>query len=90
MKLIIEEKEFKFQQEQLNLEDEALELPISEHIEELRQRSFQFLGCAVLFIGVFFFKITPIVEILEAPVKEIKFIQLSPGEYFISTVKIAF
>ena len=27
---------------------------------------------------------------MEAPVKDIKFIQLSPGEYFLSTVKIAF
>lgn len=90
MNLIIEENDFKFRQIELNLESEALELPISEHIEELRQRLFQFIGFAIILIGVFFFKITPIVEFLEAPVNEIKFIQLSPGEYFLSTVKIAF
>lgn len=90
MKLIISNNDFKFSQTQLDLESEALELPISEHVEELRQRLFQFIGLAIVFIGVFFLKITPIVEFLEAPVNEIKFIQLSPGEYFISTVKIAF
>ena len=89
MKLIIENNDFKFRQ-QLDLESEELELPISEHVEELRQRVFQFLGFAILLIGVFFLKITPIVEFLEAPVNDIKFIQLSPGEYFLSTVKIAF
>nr|YP_003002271.1 sec-independent protein translocase [Aureoumbra lagunensis]ACS36983.1 sec-independent protein translocase [Aureoumbra lagunensis] len=91
MNLVIQKNEFKFsRKKQLNLDSEALELPISEHIEEFRQRVFQYLSFAILIIGVFFFRITPIVELLEAPVQEIKFIQLSPGEYFLSTVKIAF
>ena len=34
--------------------------------------------------------IKPIVQLLEIPVQNVKFFQLSPGEYFISTVKIAF
>ena len=86
----IKNKDFQFRQtDDLNLETEALELPISEHIEEMRQRSLQFLCFACFTIGVMFLKITPIVELLEAPVEGIKFIQLSPGEYFLSTVKIA-
>jgi|TARA_B100000768_G_scaffold175893_1_gene187897 sec-independent protein translocase protein TatC len=89
--LKIKDKDFQFRQtEYLNLGTDTLELPISEHIEEMRQRALQFLCFACLTIGVMFFKITPIVELLEAPVQGIKFIQLSPGEYFLSTVKISF
>jgi sec-independent protein translocase protein TatC len=88
---IIQTTEFRFtQNKQFDLNSETLELPISEHLEEFRQRLLQCLGFAVITIGVLFFRITPIVEFLEAPVQEIKFIQLSPGEYFLSTVKIAF
>jgi sec-independent protein translocase protein TatC len=88
--LRIKDNDFQFRKTNLNSETDALELPISEHIEEMRQRSVQFLCFACLIIGVMFFKITPIVELLEAPVAGIKFIQLSPGEYFLSTVKISF
>ena len=91
MDLRIKDKDFQFRQtDELNLDIEALELPISEHIEEMRQRSLQVLCFAFLAIGVMFLKITPIVELLEAPIEGIKFIQLSPGEYFLSTVKISF
>ena len=90
MDLRIKDNDFQFRKTNLNSETDALELPISEHIEEMRQRSVQFLCFACLTIGVMFFKITPIVELLEEPVAGIKFIQLSPGEYFLSTVKISF
>ena len=72
------------QNEKLNLE-----LPFTEHVEELRQRSIH----VVLFLGVFslisFLGIKSIVQLLEIPVSNIKFFQLSPGEYFIETVKIS-
>jgi len=68
----------------------VLELPFSEHIEELRQRTiFLFLTILLLTI-VSFLEVKPIVKILEYPIANVKFFQLSPGEYFISTVKIAF
>jgi len=91
MDLIIQDNDFKFRKtESLELDSEALELPVSEHLEEIRQRAFHSVCFLILTIGVIFLKMTPIVEILEAPVQGIKFIQLSPGEYFLSTVKIAF
>ena len=91
MDLIIKNKEFKFIKiGQISLNQETVELSVSDHIEEFRQRFFQVLGFALFSISVIFIKITLIVEFLEIPVKEIKFIQLSPGEYFLSTVKIAF
>merc|ERR1712177_5037 len=66
------------------------ELPFSEHIEELRQRIFHIFWI-VLFLTCFaFFEVKLIVKILELPVDNVKFFQLSPGEYFISTVKISF
>jgi sec-independent protein translocase protein TatC len=91
MNLIIKDKDFKFRQtEFLELDTQALELPVSEHIDEIRQRVFHSSIFLILSVCVIFLNITPIVQILEAPVQGIKFIQLSPGEYFLSTVKIAF
>jgi len=80
--------DFKFQPElKSNLN---LELPFTEHVEELRQRSFHVLGILILVSCIAFIDIKPIVQLLEVPVQNVKFFQLSPGEYFISTVKIAF
>lgn len=91
MNLIVKDKDFQFRTTELiDLDSEALELPVSEHIDEIRQRVFHSLGFLILAIGIIFFKMTPIVQLLESPVQGIKFIQLSPGEYFLSTVKIAF
>lgn len=86
---IIQTSEFKFIKEQCEARSD-LELPISEHVEEFRQRLTQYFGLTIIIFGLLFFQIKPIVAFLEAPVEDIKFIQLSPGEYFLSTVKIAF
>jgi sec-independent protein translocase protein TatC len=66
-----------------------LELPFTEHIEELRQRTLHILSVLGLVSILAFFEIKPIVELLELPVTNIRFFQLSPGEYFVETVKIA-
>ena len=67
-----------------------LELPFTEHIEELRQRLF-FLGWIILCLtSLTFLEVKTIVKIIELPINNIKFFQLSPGEYFISTLKISF
>jgi len=68
----------------------TLELPFSEHIEELRQRFFHIFWIILILTCVSFFEVKFIVKILELPVTEVKFFQLSPGEYFLSTVKISF
>lgn len=80
--------DFKFQPElKSNLN---LELPFTEHVDELRQRSFHVLAVLIVLSCIAFIDIKPIVQLLEVPVQNVKFFQLSPGEYFISTVKIAF
>jgi len=68
----------------------TLELPFSEHIEELRQRIFLVFGIILLLTCVAFIDIKSLVKILELPVSNVKFFQISPGEYFISTIKISF
>jgi|TARA_B110000977_G_scaffold68754_1_gene93338 sec-independent protein translocase protein TatC len=68
----------------------TLELPFSEHIEELRQRIFHVAWIILLLMSFSFFEVKSLVQILELPISNVKFFQLSPGEYFVSTVKIAF
>lgn len=67
-----------------------LELPFSEHIEELRQRTFLVFVVIILLTCGAFIEVKSLVKILELPVNNVKFFQLSPGEYFISTIKISF
>jgi len=68
----------------------TLELPFSEHIAELRQRIlFIFVTISCLTI-ISFLEVKNIVKILEYPINNVRFFQNSPGEYFISTIKISF
>jgi sec-independent protein translocase protein TatC len=68
----------------------TLELPFSEHLEELRQRIFLVFG-TILFLTCFaFIEVKNLVKILELPINNVKFFQGAPGEYFISTIKISF
>lgn len=68
----------------------TLELPFSEHIEELRQRLFLLLWIILLLTSIAFLEVKIIVKILELPISNVKFFQTAPGEYFISTLKISF
>ena len=71
-------------------ETTTLELPFSEHIEELRQRIFHIFWIILLLTCVAFIEVKFLVKILELPVNNVKFFQTAPGEYFFSTVKISF
>ena len=66
-----------------------MELPFLEHIEELRQRIFQLITIFISATILIFINVRTLVELIEKPVTTIKFIQLSPGEYLVSTIKIA-
>lgn len=68
----------------------TLELPFSEHIEELRQRIFLVFGIILLLTFFAFIEVKSLVKILELPINNVKFFQVAPGEYFISTIKISF
>jgi sec-independent protein translocase protein TatC len=68
----------------------TLELPFSEHLEELRQRVFLVFGTILLLTCFSFIEVKSLVKILELPINNVKFFQVAPGEYFISTIKISF
>nr|ULD16100.1 Sec-independent protein translocase component TatC [Cylindrotheca closterium] len=68
----------------------TLELPFSEHLEELRQRIFLVFGIILLLTCFSFIEVKSLVKILELPINNVKFFQVAPGEYFISTIKISF
>ncbi|NEO27863.1 MAG: twin-arginine translocase subunit TatC, partial [Kamptonema sp. SIO4C4] len=57
--------------------------------EELRQRIFYSFIAAVIAIAGCFFVVRPIVDILEAPAKGVKFLQLAPGEFLWVSFKVA-
>nr|YP_009402669.1 Sec-independent translocase component C [Compsopogon caeruleus]ARX96025.1 Sec-independent translocase component C [Compsopogon caeruleus] len=69
---------------------EDIEMSITEHLEELRQRIFYSIGFFCLMTFIVFYNISTIVTLLQLPAIGVKFLQLAPGEYFFSTVKITF
>lgn len=72
--------------------DEApdeVEMSLMDHLQELRMRLFySIIAVVVACIGCFIW-VRPIVRILEVPAKDIKFIQLAPGEFFFVTIEVA-
>jgi sec-independent protein translocase protein TatC len=72
--------------------DEApydVEMSLFDHLEELRQRIFYSLIAVFIGVVICFWQVNPIVELLEVPAKGAKFLQLSPGEYFFVSLKVA-
>ncbi|BAY34233.1 Sec-independent protein translocase, TatC subunit [Nostoc carneum NIES-2107] len=66
-----------------------VEMSFFDHLEELRQRIFYALiAVAVGIVGCFLY-VRPIVQLLEVPAGEVKFLQLAPGEYFFVSLKVA-
>ena len=66
-----------------------VEMSIFDHLEELRQRMFYALGGVLVGVVICFIFVNRIVELLEIPAQGAKFLQLSPGEYFFVSVKVA-
>jgi sec-independent protein translocase protein TatC len=72
-----------------SLQENTVEFYFEEHFEEIRQRFFQAFFFIIFTICCAFFNVDTIVQILEKPISNIKFFQLAPGEYFISTLEIS-
>ena len=68
---------------------DEVEMSLFDHLEELRQRIFYCLIAVAIAMTICFIGVKPLVAILEVPAQGIKFLQLSPGEYFFVTVKVA-
>lgn len=66
-----------------------VEMSLFDHLEELRRRIFYSLIAVFICIVGCFFVVNRIVELLEVPAQGAKFLQLSPGEYFFVSLKVA-
>ncbi|AFY74375.1 twin arginine targeting protein translocase subunit TatC [Synechococcus sp. PCC 7502] len=66
-----------------------IEMPLLDHLAELRTRIFYAIATIIVgIIGCFIF-VNKIVYFLEIPAQGAKFLQLSPGEYFFVSIKVA-
>lgn len=65
------------------------EMSLFDHLEELRQRIFYALIAVVIAVIGCFLVVSQIVQLLEVPAQGAKFLQLSPGEYFFVSIKVA-
>ncbi len=68
---------------------EDMEMPLFDHLEELRMRIFYSLLAAAVGVVGCFAAVKPIVRLLEVPAQGAKFLQLAPGEYFFVSLKVA-
>ncbi len=68
---------------------EEVEMSFFEHLEELRTRIFYALIAVVVGALGCFTVVRQLVALLEVPAKGVKFLQLTPGEYFFVSIKVA-
>ena len=66
-----------------------IEMSLFDHLDELRQRIFYALIAVLVGVVACFAGVRQIVELLESPAQGAKFLQLSPGEYFFVSIKVA-
>ena len=66
-----------------------VEMSIFDHLEELRMRIFYSLIVVIVAVVGCFAFVDRIVQLLELPAQGAKFLQLSPGEYFFVSLKVA-
>nr|YP_010471109.1 sec-independent protein translocase-like protein [Synarthrophyton patena]UVF62938.1 sec-independent protein translocase-like protein [Synarthrophyton patena] len=66
-----------------------IEMSIFEHIEELRDRTIKATIFFIIITGITFIHVNEISNILKEPAIGIQFLQLAPGEYFFSSIKIS-
>lgn len=66
-----------------------VEMSFFEHLEELRLRVFYIVVAVVLGAIACFTVVKQLVSLLEVPAHGVKFLQLTPGEYFFVSIKVA-
>jgi sec-independent protein translocase protein TatC len=66
-----------------------VEMSLFDHLDELRQRIFYAVIAVAIGVAGCFTSVRQIVELLEVPAQGAKFLQLSPGEYFFVSIKVA-
>lgn len=66
-----------------------IRMSIFEHIEELRSRTIKALIFFIIVTSISFAYVKDIAYLLQQPALGVKFLQLAPGEYFFSSIKIS-
>nr|YP_009541752.1 Sec-independent translocase component C [Synarthrophyton chejuense]AYR05761.1 Sec-independent translocase component C [Synarthrophyton chejuense] len=66
-----------------------IEMSIFEHIEELRHRTIKATLFFIIITGIAFTHAKEISFLLKQPAQGVQFLQLAPGEYFFSSIKIS-
>ena len=64
-------------------------MPILKHVEELRYRAIKSSIFFIIATIVSFSHVKEISLLLQEPAAGVKFLQLAPGEYFFSSIKIS-
>ena len=70
-------------------QDDPDQMPLSDHLEELRQRILKSLISIVLISGFCLIFVKKIVRLLEIPAGSIHFLQVAPGEFLFVSIKVA-
>ncbi|WP_269622491.1 twin-arginine translocase subunit TatC [Prochlorococcus marinus] len=65
------------------------QMPLVEHLEELRQRVLKSLLSILIGALICIIFVKPLVKALELPAEGIHFLQLSPGEFLFVSIKVA-
>ena len=71
------------------LEVNNITMTFADHLEELRQRILNSIFATLICIFFSFLLIKPLIQFLEIPAKNIRLLQLSPGEFLFVSIKIA-
>ncbi len=71
------------------LEANSNMMPFTDHLEELRQRILNSIFATLICIVFSFLVIKPLIQFLEIPAKNIRLLQLSPGEFLFVAIKVA-
>ncbi|WP_353292560.1 twin-arginine translocase subunit TatC [Synechococcus sp. M16CYN] len=66
-----------------------MEMPLMDHLAELRERLLRSLLAIVLGAVLCLIGVKPLVQFLEAPAKGVRFLQLAPGEFLFVSLKVA-
>jgi len=69
--------------------DRDMQMSIFEHLEELRYRAIKAVIFFIIATGISFTYVNEISFLLQQPATGVKFLQLAPGEYFFSSIKIS-
>lgn len=65
------------------------EMSFFDHLQELRLRIFYSLAAIAVGMAGCFIGVKPLVKFLEIPAQGVKFLQLAPGEFFFTSIKVA-